>query len=125
MIPPLEAEAFTIGELAEQLGLTTRTIRYYEERGLLTPQRTAGNQRTYGRKERGRLKLILRTKGLGLDLEEVRDVLAIYDTHPNQYGEEQQRQKLRDMLTRRLTQIDQQLADLHSLRETLQTYLSG
>ena len=125
MIPPLEAEAFTIGELAEQLGLTTRTIRYYEERGLLTPQRTAGNQRTYTRKERGRLKLILRTKGLGLDLEEVRDVLAIYDTHPNQYGEEQQRQKLRDMLTRRLTQIDQQLADLHSLRETLQTYLSG
>ena len=55
----------TIGELAEELSVTTRTIRYYEERGMISPGRTEGGQRFYTRRERGRLKLILRGKAAG------------------------------------------------------------
>lgn len=116
-------EQFTIGELAQELDITTRTIRYYEERGLLAPQRTDGGQRAYTRRERGRLKLILRAKAAGFDLEEVREVLEIYDTKPNQEGEREQALKLIGMTERRLTEIDEKIAELVALRDGLATHL--
>lgn len=115
--------SFTIGDLAQELGITTRTIRYYEERGLITPQRTSGGQRTYTRKERGRLKLILRAKYAGFDLNEVQQVLDIYDTQPNEMGERQQAIKLIDMTTRRLDEIETKLRELTELRDLLADHL--
>ncbi|MCB0033589.1 MAG: MerR family transcriptional regulator [Anaerolineales bacterium] len=116
-------EHFTIGELAQELDITTRTIRYYEERGLLSPQRTDGGQRAYTRRERGRLKLILRAKAAGFDLEEVGEVLEIYETKPNQEGMREQALKLIGMTERRLTEVDEKIAELTELREGLATHL--
>ncbi|SDG43482.1 MerR family transcriptional regulator [Roseospirillum parvum] len=68
----------SIGALARQLGLTTRAIRFYEDKGLLTPRRV-GQRRLYGPRERVRLQLIQRGKRLGFSLAEIREILDIYD----------------------------------------------
>jgi DNA-binding transcriptional MerR regulator len=69
-----------IGEVAEQTGLSLRTIRYYEEVGLVTPSsRTAGGFRLYSEIDVARLRLIRRMKPLDLSLEEMKDVLAVLD----------------------------------------------
>ena len=73
---------FTIGELADAFGLTTRAIRFYESKGLIAPPRK-GKARSYSRRERARLKLIQRGKNLGFSLEEIRDWLQLYDADPN------------------------------------------
>ena len=80
--PDAPDRAFTIGELAEAFGLTTRAIRFYESRGLIAPPRK-GVARCYTRRERARLNLIQRGKNLGFSLEEIRDWLALYDADPN------------------------------------------
>jgi DNA-binding transcriptional MerR regulator len=123
--PPMSTTTttFTIGDLAQELAITTRTIRYYEERGLIKPQRTSGGQRIYSRKERGRLKLILRAKDAGFDLKEVQQVLDIYDTQPNEMGERQQAIKLIDMTTRRLDEVESKLSELTELRDQLADHL--
>jgi len=68
---------FTIGDLAREFDLTTRTIRYYEDKNLLKPERR-GQQRIYTRSDRTRLKLILRAKRLGWTLDETFEVLQLY-----------------------------------------------
>lgn len=80
--PDAPDRLFTIGELAEAFGVTTRAIRFYESRGLISPPRK-GVARCYSRRERARLKLIQRGKNLGFSLEEIRDWLALYDADPN------------------------------------------
>ena len=72
---------YTIGELAGELGLTTRAIRFYEAKGLIRPQRR-GVARSYTRRDRARLRLILRGKNLGFTLDEVREYLELYDADP-------------------------------------------
>lgn len=74
---------YTIGELAEIFGITTRTIRFYEARGLLSPQRLGAN-RIYSRRDKARLTLILRGKNLGFSLEDIAEYLALYDADPVQ-----------------------------------------
>ncbi len=69
---------FTIGDLAREFDLTTRTIRYYEDKDLLQPERR-GQQRIYSRSDRTRLKLILRAKRLGWSLDETFEVIQLYD----------------------------------------------
>ena len=71
---------FSISELAQEFALTTRTIRFYEDEGLIAPTRS-GRTRVYGPRERTRLKLILRGKRLGLSLSEIREILDLYDTN--------------------------------------------
>lgn len=69
-----------IGEVAEQTGLSLRTIRYYEEVGLVTPSaRTTGGFRLYSETDLGRLRLVRRMKPLEFSLEEMKDVLAVLD----------------------------------------------
>ncbi len=70
---------FTIGELAREFGVTTRAIRFYEDCGLLEPER-AGRQRVYSVRDRTRLKLTLRGKRLGLKLAEVRELVDMYES---------------------------------------------
>lgn len=73
---------YTIGELAREFDITPRSIRFYEEQGLLSPKRT-GQNRIYNNKDRVRLKLILRGKRLGFSLAEVKTLFELYDTNPN------------------------------------------
>lgn len=69
---------WTVGELAEELGVTTRTLRFYEAEGLISPARS-GSMRVYGARDRGRLKLILRGRRLGMSLQECREIVDMYD----------------------------------------------
>jgi len=77
---------FSIGDLAREFDLTTRTIRYYEDKMLLQPKRR-GQQRIYSRADRTRLKLILRGKRLGWNLDEIFEIIQLY-TSPD--GEKRQ-----------------------------------
>ena len=81
--PPLAEPAFTISALAEEFGITTRTIRFYESRGLIQPERI-GTARRYSKRDRARLVLILRGRNLGFSVEDVGDYLALYDADPGQ-----------------------------------------
>ncbi len=70
---------FTITELAQEFDITARAIRFYEDVGLLTPGR-AGRNRVYNQRDRTRLKLTLRGKRLGLSLQEVKDLVDLYES---------------------------------------------
>lgn len=74
---------FTIGELAREFGVTLRTLRFYEDRGLLTPRRE-GQTRIYSRRDRARLKLVLMGKRVGFPLAEIRKMLDLYDLKDGQ-----------------------------------------
>ena len=73
---------YGIGDLASEFDVTTRTIRFYEEKGLLAPQRE-GTRRVYGPADRTRLRLILRGKRLGLSLDESAEIIGMYGTPAN------------------------------------------
>ncbi|SFD27756.1 MerR family transcriptional regulator [Tropicimonas isoalkanivorans] len=99
---------FSISELSDELGVTPRTIRYYEEQELLLPQRV-GASRIYTVRDRARLILILRGKRLGFSLKDIREYLDLYDAHPTQ------RKQLDALLTKvrsRIRELDEQLASL-------------
>jgi DNA-binding transcriptional MerR regulator len=104
------APTYTIGELAKEFDLTTRAIRFYEDCGLLSPQRR-GRNRVYTARDRTRLKLTLRGKRLGLTLAEVKELVDMYesprDTQP-------QLRKFLVVLAAHRAQLEQQLADLHA-----------
>lgn len=70
---------YTISELAKELNISTRTIRYYEEIGLLKPVRDKNSYRSYTRSDRARIKLILRGKKFGFSLEEIREMIELFD----------------------------------------------
>lgn len=103
------AQTYTIGELAREFDLTTRAIRFYEDCGLLSPQRS-GRNRVYTARDRTRLKLTLRGKRLGLTLAEVKDLVDMYesprDTQP-------QLKKFLVVLAAHRAQLEQQMADLN------------
>ncbi len=69
---------WTVGELAEELGVTTRTLRFYEAEGLISPQRI-GTARIYHARDRARLVLILRGKRFGMTLAEIAEIVDMYD----------------------------------------------
>lgn len=120
--PSPPAKVYTIGDLARELDISTRTIRYYEERGLLSPMRTDNTQqRLYTPRDRVRLKLLLRAKGLGFALDDIRELFEIYDaTH----DERLQGERLHQMIVDRLGQIESQLADLTAIRNELREALA-
>ena len=104
------APTFTIGELAREFGVTTRAIRFYEDCGLLDPER-AGRNRVYSARDRTRLKLTLRGKRLGLKLAEVKELVDMYesrrDTGP-------QLRRFLGVLARHRSQLEQRLGDLQT-----------
>ena len=113
MTAQTEAKTWTVGELAEELGVTTRTLRFYEAEGLISPRR-AGTQRVYGARERTRLKLILRGKRFGMTLAEIREIVDMYD------GAASSEQRQLEMLLARLDEIARDLrARQADLRRTL------
>jgi DNA-binding transcriptional MerR regulator len=99
----------TISELAREFDLTTRAIRFYEDCGLLKPQRD-GRNRVYSTRDRTRLKLTLRGKRLGLTLAEVKELVDMYESPRDTVP---QLQKFLLVLASHRSQLEQQLADLH------------
>jgi len=106
---------YTVTELAEQLGTTPRALRFYEDKGLVTPQR-AGTTRIYTHRDRGRLALILRGKRLGFSLREIGEWLDIYDADPAQT---KQMRVLVDKVHSRIVALERQRDDLDATLEEL------
>ncbi len=105
---------WTIAELAEEFAVTHRTIRFYEDRGLVTPERR-GTQRVYHPRDRVRLALVLRGKRLGFDLAEIRRIVDMYDDAP---GESGQLRYLLDQIAARREELEQRRRDIEvTLRE--------
>lgn len=102
------SELYSVTELAEDLGITPRTLRFYEDKKLLNPRR-AGNTRVYSHRDRGRMILILRGKRLGFSLSEIREWLDLYESDPAQIG---QMHKLVDKAGARLAALKQQRQDI-------------
>jgi DNA-binding transcriptional MerR regulator len=77
---------YTIGELAQEFGVTLRTLRFYEDKGLINPRRD-GATRIYTRRDRGRLKLVLMGKRVGFSLSQIREMLDLYDFRHGQVSQ--------------------------------------
>lgn len=77
------ADSYGIAELAREFGVTTRTVRFYEDKGLIAPKRV-GQRRVYSARDRVRLHLIMRGKRMGLSLEEIGELLDLYDVDPSE-----------------------------------------
>ena len=99
---------YTISELAKEFDVTTRTIRFYEDEGLLRPERR-GQTRVYSSRDRVLLKLILRGKRLGFSLAECRELFDLYDP---EHDNKAQYQLMLDKLGARRAALDQQLRDI-------------
>ena len=104
---------YTISDLAKEFDLTTRAMRFYEDMGLLQPERTGpgGRNRTYSPRDRTRLKLTLRAKRLGLSLTEAKEIIDLYDS-PRDTNV--QLQKFLDVLAQHRRQLEGQMADLQA-----------
>ena len=105
------ATEFTISDLAQEFDLTTRAIRFYEDMGLLRPQRTGpgGRSRLFSARDRTRLKLTLRAKRLGLSLTEAREIIEMYES-PRDTGP--QLKKFLAVLAAHRKALEEQMADL-------------
>ncbi|MFQ6023290.1 MAG: MerR family DNA-binding transcriptional regulator [Acidiferrobacterales bacterium] len=104
---------YSVTELADAYGITARAIRFYESKGLLTPQRV-GWTRAYTHRERARLELILRGKRLGFSLADIKEYLALYDADPKQV---EQLAWLTEKIRARIVELEEQ-------RDTLSNALS-
>ena len=118
MAPP---QTFTIRDLAKEFDLTTRAIRFYEDMGLLDPQRDGpgGRVRVYSARDRTRLKLTLRAKRLGLSLTEAKDLIDMYesprDTAP-------QLRKFLQVIAQNKAKLQEQMADLQANLDELKVH---
>jgi DNA-binding transcriptional MerR regulator len=104
---------YGIAELAREFGVTTRTIRFYEDQGMLSPLRD-GQRRIYRPRDRTRLKLILRGKRLGFPLSEVREIVDLYDAP---HGEDAQLHRLLAKIAERRHELE---AKRHDIEASLQ-----
>lgn len=108
-----ERRTWTIAEIADEFGITHRTVRHYEDLGLISPERD-GTRRIYHRRDRTRLGLILRGKRLGFPLEEIRTIIDLYDAPRGR----------RSQLEYVLGQIDERRADLEQRRADIEAALT-
>ena len=104
MAETAEADFQGIQEVSALLGITPRTLRFYEDKGLITPQRV-GKTRIYTRREIGRMQLILRGKKLGFSIREIQEFLDLYDADPTQI---EQMRRLLERVRTRLADLEQQ-----------------
>ncbi len=107
-------QTWTVGELADELGVTTRTLRFYEAEGLITPGR-AGSARVYDHRDRARIRLILRGKRFGMSLSEIREIVDMYDGAASS-----ERRQLETLLSR----LDEITADLTARQRDLKRTMS-
>ena len=107
------AITYSISDLAQEFDLTTRAIRFYEDMGLLEPQRSgaAGRNRIYSGRDRTRLKLTLRAKRLGLSLSEAKEIIDMYDS-PRDTGP--QLQKFLVVLDAHKRELEAQMSEIQA-----------
>ncbi len=101
-----------IQDVARELGVTPRTLRFYEDNGLISPQRV-GSTRIYSRRDVGRMQLILRGKRLGFTIREIREFLDLYDTDPSH------REQMEHLLVRVRERLDSLMQQRAALEETM------
>ena len=112
----MSSSTFTISELSKEFAITTRSIRFYEDQGLLTPQRD-GQKRIYTAHDRTWLKLILRGKRLGLTLAEISQILDLYDSSST--NNDQQLLVFIEKIKIRQAALMQQMEDIKALQDEL------
>lgn len=112
---------YTIGDLAKEFDLTTRAMRFYEDMGLLQPERTGpgGRNRVYTARDRTRLRLTLRAKRLGLSLVEAKEIIDLYDS-PRDTGV--QLRKFLEVLAQHRGKLEAQMADLQANLEEIREH---
>jgi DNA-binding transcriptional MerR regulator len=108
----------SIGDLAREFDVTPRAIRFYEDEGLLSPRRD-GSRRVYTKRDGVRLKLILRGKRLGFSLAEVREMLELYDSAPD---EKPQLEKFAAALAARREQLERQREEIDEVLEEIRSF---
>ena len=121
------SDTYGIAELAREFAVTTRTIRFYEDKGLLAPLRK-GQRRIYAPRDRVRLRLIMRGKRLGFSLEEIRELIDLYDVDPTEVTQLRHfLEKIREhkaVLTRRQSDIDETLNEMERIEAQCSSLLS-
>src|ERR1700722_15160784 len=122
------APLYSVSQLARQLGVTARTIRFYEDKNLINPQR-AGTTRVYTHRDRARLMLILRGKRLGFSLREIKEFLDLYDADPEHHVQTHQllgavRKRIAKLREQRAA-IDESLAELTEMDRQCETALAS
>ena len=115
------ATTFSISDLAKEFDLTTRAMRFYEDMGLLRPERTGpgGRSRVYSSRDRARLKLTLRAKRLGLSLVEAKDIIDMYDS-PRDTGP--QLEKFLLVIAEHQKQLEAQMMDIQANLDELKVH---
>ena len=112
-------QLYTIGELSREFGVTSRTIRFYESKGLIAPLRR-GTARSYSRRDRAQLILVLRGKNLGFTLEEIKEYLDLYAADTTQVAQLQHLLGKIDhrveLLRRKKMDLDRTQSDLKAIR---------
>ncbi|MET0376340.1 MAG: MerR family DNA-binding transcriptional regulator [Rhizorhabdus sp.] len=123
-LQPSEAQTFSISELAQEFGISARALRFYEEEGLITPVRD-GSTRIYSRRDRARVVWILRGKSVGFSLEEIGEILDLYDLgddRATQRAVAAQRCRVRaEALRRQLADLQEMIGQLSDFADTLET----
>lgn len=109
-----------ITEIAELFGVSTRTIRYYEEIGLLKPKRTEGNQRLYSNAELAKLKLIFRGKRYGFSLDEIKEMVLLFDK--DRTGRKQLERTV-EYGKQRIDEIDKKIIELQEMKQEMEQLL--
>jgi DNA-binding transcriptional MerR regulator len=115
------AHTYSISDLAKEFDLTTRAMRFYEDMGLLRPERTGpgGRSRVYSSRDRTRLKLTLRAKRLGLSLMEAKDLIDMYDSPRDTAA---QLEKFLLVLGEHQQQLEAQMQDLQANLDELKVH---
>lgn len=108
---------YSISQLAEEFNLTTRTIRYYEELNLLTPDRNDGGRRVYSRKDYARLKLILRGKRFGFSLDEIKEMIHLFDRDRSGRA---QLEKTIEYGNQRIEEVSGRIRELENMKHDLE-----
>ncbi len=108
-------DTYRIAELAREFNITTRTIRFYEDKNLLLPERQ-GQRRVYGSRDRVRLRLIMRGKRLGFSLDEIREMIDMYDDDPSEIA---QLKLFLAKISERKSVLTQQQADIAAILNEL------
>ncbi|MCP3925659.1 MAG: MerR family transcriptional regulator [Desulfobacterales bacterium] len=124
-----EKEIFTISELAAQLDISPSSIRFYEDKGLIKPKRTKGNQRIYTLKNRARLKLILRGKRFGASLDDIAEIIGAENSEFTEVKQIENSLKYIELKFKEIEKHQEEIIlfkqDLESLKEKLDERLKN
>ncbi len=113
----VKLETYSISQLAQEFSISTRTIRYYEELGIIKPQRNEGGQRVYLKKDRARLRLIFRGKKFGFSLAEIKEMIELFDVDPTG---KKQLERTMEYGRKKIEEIDGRIRELTNLRNEIE-----